>query len=223
MTWDREALRALRAAIAQGDAAALRAALHGRDLDAVLQLAGEGLLATPHASLARDCAARLRRRGLSGDAELADALERRPTELRELAVDVEELASVTEGDPVQGGGRIDLRTGEIWHQSRYDDPEDDDALDDGERWLWVTADSHDGWRDMAEFAETVTDAALAGRLERALHGRRAFRRFRDALEAHPEELTRFHLFAEERQRGRARRWLADHGLRPTVPNIDASR
>jgi len=24
---------------------------------------------------------------------------------------------------------------------------------------------------------------------------------------------RFHLFADERQRGRARRWLAEHGLR----------
>jgi Uncharacterised protein family (UPF0158) len=218
MTWDRESLRALRAAVAQGDPAALGAAVHGRDLDAVLQLAGEGLLATPDVALARECAAGLRRRGLAGDAELADALERRPTELRALAVDVEELASITEGDPVRGGGRIDLRTGEIWHHSPYDDPEDDDALDHEDRWLWVSADSHDGWRDMAEFAGTVTDAALAGRLERALHGRRVFRRFRDALDEHPEELTRFHLFAEERQRGRARRWLADHGLRPAVPS-----
>jgi hypothetical protein len=53
------------------------------------------------------------------------------------------------------------------------------------------------------------------RLERALHGRRAFRRFRDELGANPDEITRFHLFADERQRGRARRWLADHGLRPS--------
>jgi hypothetical protein len=66
---------------------------------------------------------------------------------------------------------------------------------------------------MAEFIETVDDRELADRLQRAIHGRSAFRRFRDQLAEHPDELTRFHLFADERQRGRARRWLADHGLR----------
>jgi hypothetical protein len=68
---------------------------------------------------------------------------------------------------------------------------------------------------MAEFIETVSDQRLADRLERAIHGRRAFRRFRDELDAHPDELTRFHRFADERQRGRARRWLAERGLRPS--------
>jgi hypothetical protein len=66
---------------------------------------------------------------------------------------------------------------------------------------------------MSEFADTVTDPALAARLQRAIHGPRAFRRFRAELDRHPDELTRFHRFADERQRGRARRWLADHGLR----------
>jgi hypothetical protein len=61
---------------------------------------------------------------------------------------------------------------------------------------------------MAEFIETVDDRELADRLQRAVHGRSAFRRFRDQLAQHPDELTRFHLFADERQRGRARRWLA---------------
>jgi hypothetical protein len=51
-------------------------------------------------------------------------------------------------------------------------------------------------------------------LQRAIHGRGAFRRFRDMLEDHPDELSRFHRFADEHQRGRARRSLADHGLRP---------
>ena len=65
---------------------------------------------------------------------------------------------------------------------------------------------------MSEFIETVDDPRLADRLERAIHGRGAFRRFRDELDDHPDELTRFHLFADERQRGRARRWLAQQGL-----------
>ena len=67
---------------------------------------------------------------------------------------------------------------------------------------------------MSEFIETVDDPRLADRLERAIHSHRAFRRFRDELADHPDELTRFHLFADERQRGRARRRLAGaHGLR----------
>jgi len=215
-SWDREALTELRAAVARRDVAAIRAAVDGRDLDAVLQLAGDGLLADPADPLAPECAERLRRRGLDGDTELADALESRPSDVRPLAVDLEELASILEGDPVHGGGRIDLTTGDVWHQSPYDDPVDDDD----DRWLWVEAGSREGWWDMSEFAETIDDLALADRLQRAIHGRRAFRRFRDELAEHPDELTRFHLFADERQRGRARRWLAEHGLRSVGRRYD---
>jgi hypothetical protein len=34
--------------------------------------------------------------------------------LRALPVDLEELAGILEGDPLSGGGRIDIRTGEVW-------------------------------------------------------------------------------------------------------------
>ena len=40
--------------------------------------------------------------------------------LRWLPVDLEELAAVLEGDTLQGGGRIDLRSGEVWPQSVWD-------------------------------------------------------------------------------------------------------
>jgi hypothetical protein len=198
--------------VARGDLAALREVCEERDLDEVLQLAGQALLADPESALARKCAERLRRRNLDGDAELADALEGQPGDLRPLAIDVEDLSTVLEGDPLHGGGRIDLATGEIWHGSPYDDLVDED--DDPDRWLSVEAGSRAGWWDMAKFTETVTDPGLAERLERAIHGRGAFRRFRAELDEHPAELTRFHLFADERQWGRARRWLAKHGLRP---------
>ena len=214
--WDREALAELRGAVARRDIPAIRTAVADRNLDTVLQLAGDGLLADVSDALARDCAERLRRRDWHGDAELADALERRPDDLRPLAVDLEELAFLLNGDPFHGGGRIDLTTGDVWPQSPYDDPVGDEEadLDDVDRWLWVEASSHDGWWDMSEFIETVSDPVLGERLHRAIHGRGAFRRFRDELSELPDELTRFQLFADERQRGRARRWLADHGLRP---------
>ncbi len=209
--WDRESLQELRAAVWRRDQAAVRRACEARPLDDVLQLVGDALLDDPESPLARACTERLRRRGLDGDAELADALEDQASELRPIAVDVEELAELLDGDPVHGGGRIDLATGEIWPGSPYDDPVE---LDDPGRWLSVEAGSHAGWRDMAEFAAAVPDRALAQRLERAIQGRGAFRRFRAVLDAHPDELTRFHRFADERRRGRARRWLAEHGLRP---------
>jgi hypothetical protein len=220
--WERDALAELRGAVHRRDGPGVIAALERRPLDDVLQLAGDGLVAAraqgvPGAdALAARCAALLRERRLDGDAELAERLVGdEEGDLRPLAVDLEELSSVLEGDPLLGGGRIDLRTGEIWHHSPYEDAVDDDEeLDDEDRWLWVHAGSRDGWFDMDEFTATVADRALAERLQRALHGRGAFRRFRGVLDDHPDELTRFHRFADERQRGRARRWLAGHGLRP---------
>ena len=208
--WDRDALRELRAAIAQRDLEAIGRLCAGRELDEVLQLVGDALLDTPDHPLARECAERLRRRDVEGDTELADALDGRASDLRPLAVDVDELASILEGEPVRGGGRIDLASGEIWHGSPYDDIDDDD---DPERWHWVTASSREGWNDMADFVATVADQRLADRLERAIHGRRAFHRFRAELDHAPDELPRFHQFSDERRRGRARRWLADHGVR----------
>lgn len=190
------------------DIAAIRDLGAGRELDDVLQLAGDALLESP---LAREWAERLRRRDLEGDAELADVLSGEAGELRPLAVDLDDVSMLLDGDPVHGGGRIDLTTGEIWPGSPYDDPIDDD---DPERWLWVEADSRAGWSDMAAFAATVSDPALADRLEHALHGRRPFRRFRAVLDEKPVEFTRSYQFTEERSRGRARRWLAEHGVRP---------
>ena len=75
---------------------------------------------------------------------------------------------------------------------------------------------------MAEFLETVADERLASRLDRALGGRGAFRRFKDELAEAPGELARFHRFADDRRRGRARHWLALSGLRPAVPVEAAS-
>jgi hypothetical protein len=80
-----------------------------------------------------------------------------------------------------------------------------------------------GFRDMAEFLETVADEPLATRLDRSLGGRGAFRRFKDELADAPDELARFHRFTDDRRRGRARRWLAESGLRPTVPAEPGSR
>jgi hypothetical protein len=139
--------------------------------------------------------------------------------LRPLPVDLEELAMILEGDPVHGGGRIDLRSGEVWPRSAIEYAEEvgeiDKDDDDPDRWLRVHCEgSHDGYRDMEWFIEDLDDKAFADRLAHAVSGRGAFRRFKDRLSERPDLMTRWHAFANDRHRGRARSWLATEGYTP---------
>ena len=71
-----------------------------------------------------------------------------------------------------------------------------------------------GW--MAEFASSVRDTRLRDRLEVALDGRGAFRRFKGVLLDHPTERERWFRFRDERLVEAARRWLAEHDIEPTT-------
>jgi hypothetical protein len=139
--------------------------------------------------------------------------------LRPLPVDLDELADILEGDPLNAGGRVDLMTGEVWAQSAIEyvletGEEDEDSADDPERWLPVHNDgSREGYRDMESFIASVEDPGRAERLARAIAGRGAFRRFKDELAHWPGELERWYALSEERQRGRARSWLTAAGYR----------
>jgi hypothetical protein len=127
---------------------------------------------------------------------------------------------VLEGDRAQGGGRIDLRTGEVWPAAAIEYAQESGDLDDDDdedRWLWVPCEgSRDGYRDMELFTALVEDRELAARLELALTGRGVFRRFKDVLAESPTDLQRWYAFSDERQRGRARAWLAAEGYATTA-------
>ncbi len=192
-----------------------------------LQLAGDGLRIAlgqhvPGAKdLARACVTMLRARGWDGDDELADALQAQlgtgPTRiLKPLAVDLEQLAMVLEGDPLHGGGRIDLISGEVWPQAALDYAAEVGEItendDDPARWLPVDCEgSRPGYRDMEAFIASLDDAHVADRLGRAISSRGAFRRFKDTISQWPDLMARWRAFSEDRQRGRARAWLADAG------------
>jgi hypothetical protein len=233
-SWDREAVAELRGAVYRGDGQAVVDALRERGLEDVLQMAGDGLLVALSKGVsevrepAARCAALLRERSDSGDEELADQLEAalgfRPAPmLRPLAVDLEELSSMLEGDPLRGGGRIDLESGETWpsgtEEVSGEEFGDEEDLDDAgsERWLWVEClGSRDGYRDMEDFIGTVSDPRRRETLEVAIAARGACGRFQDVLAGWPGELERWHLFSGERSRGRARAWLVGEGHRPTI-------
>ncbi|CAM4177646.1 IS1096 element passenger TnpR family protein [Janibacter anophelis] len=219
----------VRAAIAQGDAAAFLAAVAGRDIDDALQQVGEGVpmaLATDRAAaepLARTVIARLEDRAAPGDdvlaEDLAAAARGQAPGGRVLPVDLDQLSSVLEGDPSLGaGGVLDLQTGEVHPDGALDasmvgDEYAIDVEEDPDRWLPVDCHgSRSGWQDMAAFARRHRDVELRERLERALEGRGGFRRFRDLV--HEEGLGRsWGVFSADRQAGRARQWLADEGIR----------
>jgi len=222
---------ALRAAVYRGDGAAVVELLGGVGADdESLQVAGDGVVAAVMQrvdgapELAGELVVGLRQRGWEGDDELAEQLEAElgsgpAAMLRGLPVDLEELAGILEGDPLSVGGRIDIRTGEVWPRAAIDyvletGEEDEDSGDDPERWLAVHGEgSREGYRDMELFIASVEDPGRAERLAIAIRGRGAFRRFKDELARWPGELKRWHAFSEERQRGRARSWLAAAGYR----------
>jgi hypothetical protein len=223
---DREA--SLQGALFRGDGSTAVAALSNTpNWDDVLQLAGDGLLVAlaQHVQgapdLARRCAEALRERDWEGDDNLAERLEATlelgPVPLlRPVPVDLEMLAGILEGDPAHGEARINLQTGDIWPQESIFDAETGEEDDeDPDRWLVVwSRGSKEGYRDMQDFIGTVTDEGRAERLWIAMSGRGAFRRFKDVLAGWPGEFDRWYTFSRERQRGRARAWLADHGYAP---------
>jgi hypothetical protein len=174
--------------------------------------------------------ARLGERGWAGDAALAEEIDSEllatDSSLRPIAVDLSELIDImSSGGEFQSEGRLNLDTGEIAvslvFADRYDDVEEDeedeneDAVDVQE-WTNVAhieSGSRAGWYDMADYAELQPDYNIADRLRRAIEGRGAFRRFREAVDQ-LDLVDDWIEFSNDRELGRARQFLAEHGVRP---------
>lgn len=224
-------LTEVRQAIAAGDATRFLAAVTGRDIDDALQHVGAGIpmaleqLRPESEPVTISAINRLSWRGGAGDRVLADdllaVLRRVPPAGRVVPVDLEMLSSVLEGDPeLSTGGYLDLRTGDVYDDSLTDPAMvgESAALDveeEPDRWLRVNrTSSQNAWQDLAAFAERQRDKALRERLERAIEGKGGFSRFRDLL--HAENLSeQWYTFSTDCRMGRAREFLADHGIRPS--------
>jgi hypothetical protein len=120
---------------------------------------------------------------------------------------------------------LDLRTGEVQMLSvaRFGDDDDgpseeeiDAGIDAGHLIHVEPLDSSVEYRWMAEFATTVSDPRLRDRLEVALDGRGAFRRFKNVLLDHPAQRERWFALRDQRLDEAARDWLAEQGIEPTL-------
>lgn len=222
-------LAELRGAIAAADADRFLAAVTGCNVDDALQQVGAGMSMALEQQRERaepvavSVVNRLTWRAGPGDQVLAgDLLARLRSEAlpgRAVPVDLEMLSEELEGDlSMSTGGYVDLRTGEVYGDSATDPMiVGEDAVIDVEaepdRWLsFDRIGSREGWQDMATFAERQHEETLRERLQRAIRGSGAFRRFRDLV--NEEGLAdRWYAFSTDRQLGRARELLADKGIR----------
>ncbi|MDJ0458620.1 UPF0158 family protein [Arthrobacter sp. NQ7] len=219
----------LRQAIVAADAGRFLSALTGCYIDDTLQQVGAGIpMALEHRRQEAEPVAlavinRLTGRGCAGDQVLAEdllaSLRRVPLPGRVVPVDLDMLSTILEGDPdLSTGGYLDVHTGQV-----YDDTATDpiivghdtaiDVEEEPDRWLRLNrTGSGNGWQDMEAFAARQHDGTLRERLERAIEGKGAFRRFRDLI--HAEDLTEhWNAYSTDRQMGRARDFLADNGIR----------
>ena len=108
---------------------------------------------------------------------------------------------------------VDPRTGEVafWNTgidgANPVDPDELDliAIDPLPSYMW--------FKDMADFAEGVSDRRAGQDLARALRERRPFRRFRDRMyDRHPDLISSWEAFRDSRGRRRAVKWLLENGL-----------
>jgi hypothetical protein len=229
--WTYEAIQDLRAAVRQLDLVTVVDLLLTHDPLEVAHVVAPALLHgvtvghDPVRLVMLRLIPRLSERGWLGDDELVAEFERvvdgGSGDLRPTPVDLDELASHLDGPTeFDEGSKLEIATGQLWPidpvgMAGIDEPED---FEDPDAFLHVMAlGSQLGYRDMEAFIETVTDARFAARLEDAIQGRGAFRRFRDTVRAEDRWWSAWLTFSSERQLARARWWLADAGFRPATP------
>lgn len=131
-------------------------------------------------------------------------------------IDVEEIATaLADQTDYEHRWLIDPRTGQVafWTSDTGIDGENPVEIDELDLIPIDPLPSHVWFRDMADFAEGISDTAVGGRLKRALQGRGAFRRFKNELyEHHPELISAWHGFRGVRAERRAVQWLLEQGL-----------
>jgi hypothetical protein len=148
---------------------------------------------------------------------------------RRLPVDWDDLEMALTSSLAEWACYLDVRTGEVQMvpvdrfgagDDRPSEEEVDAGLEEGHLIHIEALGSRVEYGWMADFTATVDDVRLRDRLEVALDGRGAFRRFKNVLLDVPAERERWFAFQEERLHAAAREWLAREGVEPTTAPPD---
>lgn len=131
-----------------------------------------------------------------------------------LHIDFEDMQIAFEDMQADGAWFLDTATGDVIRAHEDFEPDllaEIEATED--RYINIPFQgSAVGYEDMWTFAETVVDPHLRGRLDRALSGKGAFRRFKDVLLDVPPERERWFAFQRARVAERIQRWARDEGF-----------
>ena len=128
------------------------------------------------------------------------------------AVDLAELVTALDDRTPGRSWWIDRDTGRIRTLTRGADQETPQQLADS-GWVRIRrTESHESYRDMADFVASVHRRRAADLLDRAINGPGAFRRFKDTLVEFPDLRDTWFRFRDARGRRRALSWLVGEGL-----------
>ncbi len=133
--------------------------------------------------------------------------------LRLDAIDVPMLAEALNDSSWEHSHHLDPATGEQFFGAMGEVLDAEGESVDPEERGWIEVEnpdsSRDGYRDMEHFVASLADRRLADRLERALEGKGAFRRFRDTLYREAEETTSraWSSYSDARAHLRALDWI----------------
>lgn len=159
--------------------------------------------------------------------------------MKKLKVDLDEIALIMEMyDDFENITLFDTETGEIVNILRElmsalesDDEEALRDLPDWEKELIKTAESiisneggryvdiprkpsFEAYNLMVEFASSVTNKHLKQKLDIALDGKGAFKRFKNVISDYPDEEKRWFTFKDKKLREEVVEWLNDLGIEP---------
>jgi len=159
--------------------------------------------------------------------------------MKKLKVDLDEIALIMEMSDDFGSIRLfDTETGEIvaipdevMSAVESADKSEINDLSEWEKELVETAKSvlsdetgryveiprkpsYDSYNFMVEFAGSVKDSGLREKLDIALDGKGAFRRFKNVISDYPEEEKRWFAFKSGRLRQEVIEWLNSIGIEP---------
>jgi hypothetical protein len=116
---------------------------------------------------------------------------------------------------------LDTETGEILQISdQWTEAEEIEAIEEKierepDRFLDIPDEgSREGYQDMQSFTATIEDDNLREKLQVALDGRGAFRRFRNVLYNYPEKRKDWFSFKDERLKHRVTEWLEENDIEP---------